>query len=149
MPKYAQGCSKRPCPVCGVSYVMPNTATMCPECEARGGRPAVTFDTYQVRTARTNRYPRRSAFYDLVMGVCSEAGEIAGLVKKHDRDVKAVQLDEVERRHLALEIGDVMWYCSELAKFTGFTLEQIVRMNIDKLASRAERGRIGGSGDDR
>lgn len=113
------------------------------------GRMAVTFDTYQVKTARTNKYPSRSVFYDLVMGVCSEAGEIAGLVKKHDRDTTAVQLDEAERRHLALEIGDVMWYCSELAKFTGFSLEQIVKMNIEKLASRAERGKIGGNGDDR
>lgn len=36
-----------------------------------------------------------------------------------------------------------------LAGQLGYTLEQVMQANIDKLASRAKRGTIGGSGDDR
>jgi NTP pyrophosphatase (non-canonical NTP hydrolase) len=47
------------------------------------------------------------------------------------------------------EIGDVLWYLSELSSQFGFDLDDVANMNIDKLASRKLRGAIGGSGDNR
>ena len=50
---------------------------------------------------------------------------------------------------LQLELGDVLWYVAQLATELGLELEQIAQNNLDKLASRAARNVIGGSGDRR
>jgi NTP pyrophosphatase (non-canonical NTP hydrolase) len=50
---------------------------------------------------------------------------------------------------LALELGDVLWYVTNLAKEIGYNLEDIMIMNIDKLESRKARGKLHGSGDHR
>ena len=48
-----------------------------------------------------------------------------------------------------LELGDVLWYVAQLASELGYDLEQVADANLQKLSSRASRGRIGGSGDQR
>lgn len=53
------------------------------------------------------------------------------------------------KRELALEVGDVRWFCSLLALILGYTDEEIEKMNLDKLRDRALRGVIDGSGDNR
>jgi len=50
---------------------------------------------------------------------------------------------------IAKEIGDVLWYIAADARDLGFTLEEIAKMNIEKLESRQKRNVISGSGDDR
>jgi NTP pyrophosphatase (non-canonical NTP hydrolase) len=50
---------------------------------------------------------------------------------------------------VAIELGDVLWYISQLATELGFTLEEIASMNIEKLYGRMDRAKLGGSGDNR
>jgi NTP pyrophosphatase (non-canonical NTP hydrolase) len=50
---------------------------------------------------------------------------------------------------LKLELGDVLWYVAQLASELGLDLEGVAQANLDKLASRAARNVIAGSGDDR
>lgn len=50
---------------------------------------------------------------------------------------------------LKKEIGDCLWFIAGLSAVMGWTLEDVARANIDKLASRKERGVIDGNGDNR
>ncbi len=104
---------------------------------------------YQRQARTTARYPQVGAnpIYP-TLGLCGEAGEVADKVKKVMRDRGGV-FDAGVIEDLALELGDVLWYVSQLASELGLDLETLAQANLDKLASRAERGRIGGSGDHR
>jgi NTP pyrophosphatase (non-canonical NTP hydrolase) len=104
---------------------------------------------YQSLSRRTATYPR--AGEDLTypaLGLCGEAGEVAEKVKKTLRDDGGVLTDE-RRDALSRELGDVLWYLSQLATEAGLDLEEIAAENLDKLFSRQERGVLRGSGDDR
>ena len=73
---------------------------------------------------------------------------MAGKIKKLIRDDRGV-LDGQRRLAISREVGDVPWYCAMLAKELGYTLGDVAADNLDVLASRAERGKISGSGDNR
>ena len=107
------------------------------------------FQLYQDRCRATARYPDAGAnpIYP-TLGLCGEAGEVADKVKKVLRDRQGNFSPEVIA-DLKLELGDVLWYVAQLATELGLELEQIAQTNIDKLASRAARNVIGGSGDRR
>ena len=112
---------------------------------------------YQKRTELTNIY--RKAVSELVkhaeavepalrlsylgMGLCSEAGEVAGLLKKSLRD------GGWDREKLVKELGDVMWYISQICNETGIDLGIVMGLNIIKLNERKEKGTLKGSGDNR
>jgi len=83
-----------------------------------------------------------------VLGLCNEAGELAGKIKKIFRDKKG-KISEADREALKGEIGDVLWYLTQIATNLDLTLEEIAEHNLEKIYSRLERGVIGGSGDNR
>lgn len=108
---------------------------------------AFDFNSYQEAAARTGAliatdhpivYP--------TLGLASEAGEVAGKVKRIFRD-RHGQITDADREALALELGDVLWYLSEICTRLGLPLEHIATRNIAKLADRASRGAISGEGD--
>lgn len=84
----------------------------------------------------------------LGFGLCEEAGEVAGHLKRLHRD-DGGQLTADRREKIKLEIGDTLWYLSQVAHEIGFTLEDIAQANLEKIAGRVERGTLHGSGDDR
>jgi NTP pyrophosphatase (non-canonical NTP hydrolase) len=107
------------------------------------------FSEYQDLSRRTATYPR--AGEDMTypaLGLCGEAGEVAEKVKKTIRDDGGALSDE-RREALSRELGDVLWYLSQLATEAGLDLEEIAAANLDKLLSRQERGVLRGSGDNR
>lgn len=53
------------------------------------------------------------------------------------------------REMLRYEIGDVLWYVSQLSAELGMTLEQVAQSNLDKLHDRKVRNQLAGSGDKR
>ena len=53
------------------------------------------------------------------------------------------------KTEIAKELGDVLWYLSCAAYDLEIALEDIAIMNINKLADRKERNKLGGSGDHR
>jgi NTP pyrophosphatase (non-canonical NTP hydrolase) len=82
------------------------------------------------------------------LGVTGESGEIAEKVKKLIRDYDG-KISDDDKRELAKEIGDVLWYLAVLAKHLGYSLDEIGKQNIAKLRDRQARGKIKGSGDNR
>jgi NTP pyrophosphatase (non-canonical NTP hydrolase) len=109
----------------------------------------VDLQAYQAETAKTARYPDVGAnpVYP-TLGLCGEAGEVAEKVKKVLRD-QGGRFNADTRAALALELGDVLWYLARLASELDLDLGAIAEANLAKLASRAERNVIGGSGDER
>ena len=77
-----------------------------------------------------------------------QAGEVAGVVKKMIRDDGGA-LSRERTQKLIDELSDVLWYAAEIATLLDINLSSVARRNIEKLADRAERGVIKGSGDNR
>ncbi len=104
---------------------------------------------YQHGARATACYPNvgQNPIYP-TLGLTGEAGEVADKVKKVLRDQQGV-FDLDTRQAIKLELGDVLWYVAQLASELGFDLEDVAQANLDKLASRASRGQISGSGDQR
>jgi NTP pyrophosphatase (non-canonical NTP hydrolase) len=104
---------------------------------------------YQAAALSTAVYPNRGTnFAYPALGLAGEAGEVADKLKKVLRDNDGVLTDQV-RDAVAKELGDVLWYVSVLAYEMDYSLDEIARINIDKLASRQQRGVLTGSGDNR
>ncbi|HPV06797.1 MAG TPA: nucleoside triphosphate pyrophosphohydrolase family protein [Aggregatilineales bacterium] len=82
------------------------------------------------------------------LGLVNEAGEVAGKIKKIFRDRNG-EITEADRQALKDELGDVLWYLTQICTNLGLTLEEVAEANLDKLFSRQARGVIGGDGDKR
>lgn len=109
----------------------------------------MTFNDYQNDSRKTALYPNAgNNFIYPTLGLSSESGEVADKIKKVIRDKGGV-IDEATKQEIAKELGDVLWYVSQIASELGLSLEDVASENIKKLFSRLERGKIGGSGDNR
>lgn len=104
---------------------------------------------YEQAARATALYPniKGCALYP-VLGLCGEAGEVAEKVKKVLRDHSGV-MSPIHKQEIAKELGDVLWYLTNIALDLGFSLEAIARINIEKLASCQQRDQLHGSGDNR
>ena len=78
------------------------------------------------------------------LGLVGEAGEVAEKVKKLIRDTSKFSNEEI-----AKELGDVLFYTAALGNIYGYTLQEIIKLNTEKLNSRKDRGTLKGSGDNR
>ena len=96
----------------------------------------MNFEDYQSAASKTALYPRRLGNLEYpTLGLAGEAGEVANIVKKIQRDDGGVISDEV-RAKLKDELGDVLWYISACADELGLTLVEIAEYNVGKLARR-------------
>lgn len=107
-----------------------------------------SIDAYQRWTDKTAAYPHAGSghsltLYYVAMGLSSEAGEVAGKIKKLLRD------DTFNKEDIVAELGDVLWYCARLAKELDINLTEVLSKNVEKLEGRLTRDTIKGSGDNR
>ena len=109
----------------------------------------MTLDDYQKYSRETAIYPDLDHnFVYPTLGLTGEAGEIANKVKKIFRDGQGIMTEE-KSQELAKELGDVLWYIAQLATELHLSLDQIATQNLERLASRKERGTLHGDGDNR
>jgi len=116
------------------------------------GYGPLTLERYQAHTEETCIYPHGLDPLYAVLGLVSEAGEVAGLFKKLIRDegwVPGTPLPEKADKALRKEVGDTLFYLARVAEDCGLSLEEIAHENLANLADRKARGKLGGSGDER
>jgi NTP pyrophosphatase (non-canonical NTP hydrolase) len=116
----------------------------------------MTLDEYQQAALTTAIYPGKGKLLGLTyatLKLAGESGEVAEHLGKAFRDdgFGITQPELTPERHSTLkkELGDVLWYVAAAARELGLDLSEVAAANISKLASRAERGQLQGSGDDR
>ena len=78
---------------------------------------------------------KKDVLINSVMGLCGESGEAIDIVKKW-----LAQGHELDKEHLAKELGDIAWYLAEAATALDSPLEEILKANIDKLKKRYPEG---------
>lgn len=115
----------------------------------------VDIDDYQVLAHQSHYYPvpksRLTNMMYPVLGMCSEAGEVANEVKHIVRrrlmlnqEYTPLPLDIEERERLVAELGDVLWYLSEVCTTFDIPLSHVAYANLAKVAkvkNDAESGR--------
>jgi NTP pyrophosphatase (non-canonical NTP hydrolase) len=106
------------------------------------------LNEYQQAARRTAIYADHHRVIYPALGLASEAGEVAGKVKKVLRD-QGGDFTKAPREAIKEELGDVLWYVAVLAGDLGLSLDEVAGANLGKLASRKERGRLSGGGDRR
>ena len=72
------------------------------------------------------------------VGISAEGGEFMEIVKKMLFQGKP--WDEHNRKHLIIELGDVMWYVMQACKALDISIEEVVAGNVDKLKKRYPGG---------
>lgn len=120
------------------------------------------FNEYQ-KNARTTAIYKHPIMYP-ALGLAGETGEVCEKVKKAYRDIEFFEptyytIDRINsardiehekvRENIKKELGDIIWYISNLADDFDLSLDEIAKTNIEKLFSRKERGVLKGSGDNR
>ena len=111
------------------------------------------LDKYQKRAAKYDLFEttvdlKSPGFLEKILGLAGEAGEAADKVKKILRD-KGGYASEDDRAALVKELGDVLWYVANVARYLDVNLSEIAKGNIDKLESRRKRNKLHGEGDER
>jgi len=109
----------------------------------------MNFEEYQKESRKTAVYPNAGEnFIYPVIGLAGETGEVSEKIKKVIRDKNGI-VDDETRDAIKKELGDVLWYVSQLASELGLSLDEIAAGNIEKLLSRMDRGVLNGNGDNR
>lgn len=109
----------------------------------------MNLNDFQKACERTATYHGKGEYLGLTyvsLGLASEAGEVAGKVKKINRD-KNCQMDGPARLAVSSEVFDTIWYAMQTLTELGFTFDDVASAGLQKLASRHVRGMIHGDGD--
>lgn len=98
----------------------------------------MTPNEYQTACLRTSpNFDNLSsdAFINCALGITGEAGEVADMIKKH-----VFQGHGLDEEHFAKELGDVLWYIALGASAAGYSLDEVMELNIEKLQKRYPNG---------
>ena len=126
-------------------------------------RSGMTLDEYQERAMETCMETSDNMLY-MLFGLCEEVGELHGKIAKAlrkgwlepmesgnlkpyyavDQDGLDALIDGIKK-----ECGDVAWMLAGVCKVMGWKLDNVCRLNLEKLADRKKRGVIDGKGDER
>jgi len=109
----------------------------------------MNFEEYQIESRKTAIYPDigKNLYYP-TLGLCGESGEVAEKIKKIFRDANSLITQE-KREEIKKELGDVLWYLSNLSSELELSLDDVAMTNIHKLKERQRNNKLHGNGDNR
>lgn len=73
--------------------------------------------------------------FNACLGLSGEVGEFNDMIKKWIFHEKQLDID-----HAKKEAGDICWYLAMLCESFGWSLDEIMQMNVDKLKARYPDG---------
>lgn len=79
--------------------------------------------------------PEQASMLHMAVGISGESGELLDCIKKHTIYQKPLDVENVKE-----ELGDLLFYMSNLMQSVGLTFEEILQHNIDKLSVRYSSG---------
>ncbi len=92
------------------------------------------FNDYQ-KAAKRTRYDNEQVLTNCALGLAGEAGQVVDLVKNYT--FKGHPLDKDQLTH---ELGDVLWYLSQIAEWADIPFDQVAKDNIETLNRRYPNG---------
>lgn len=118
------------------------------------GSKGMTLNEYQEK-AMTTCMATCDNYEYMLLNLIGEVGELCGKIAKHIRKDEAkltengikLSIGDEQMELIKKELGDVLWQTSGVTNVMGCNLEDIAKQNLEKLASRKERGVIDGNGD--
>ena len=92
------------------------------------------FNEYQEKANRT-LYGDEQVLTNCALGLAGEAGQLIYLIK--DYTFKGKKLDQEKMIH---EMGDVLWYLSQIAQWADIPFDEVAKNNIETLNKRYPHG---------
>ena len=103
----------------------------------------MNFAEYQARTRESAVYGDAGILY-AVLGLTSEAGEVADVIKRRLRQRQSsdakLTADDIEA--IADELGDVLWYVAACCHELNIDMGIVANHNIWKLLGRKQEGKL-------
>jgi len=99
----------------------------------------MTFREYQARAKMTDQNPVPIAGADhkaMVIPLLGISGEVGSLLSEYKKVLRDGPAHTLFRDHVGEELGDILWYLSDLASKFGFELEDIALANLAKTQDR-------------
>lgn len=93
---------------------------------------ALAKDGNQIKQELT---PKQCNLIHMGLGVSTEANELLDAIKKHTIYQKPLDVENVKE-----ELGDLLFYMSNLMQTIGLSFEEVLQHNIDKLSIRYSSG---------
>lgn len=90
---------------------------------------------HQNLIAEDERHLDIGGIFNACLGLSGEVGEFNDMIKKWIFHEKPIDID-----HAKKEAGDICWYLAMLCESFGWSIDEIMQMNVDKLKARYPEG---------
>lgn len=92
------------------------------------------YQALAMRTCNFRREDTESMLRHAVFGLTSEAGEVSGIMQKE------YQGHTFDPEHMKKELGDCLWMIAEVCHALGFSMDDVMELNLEKLRARYPNG---------
>lgn len=88
------------------------------------------FNEYQKKANKT-LLGNEQVLTNCALGLAGESGQVVNLVKNY-----TFRGTDLDKEQLTKEMGDVLWYLSQVAQWADIPFEEVAQKNIKDLAKR-------------